>query len=114
LQHYQQLVDGIASQHPGMKVVMHPPMLSDRPLDTAPDTRAAQVMAGVLNSFGLDSTLRGVPFCSDASKFGAIGIPSIILGPGSIDQAHASVEYIDCEQVIQAMQIYRQFIVEFQ
>ena len=114
LQHYQQLVDGVASQHPGMKVVMHPPMLSDRPLDTAPDTRAAQVIAGVLNSFGLDSTLRGVPFCSDASKFGAIGIPSIILGPGSIDQAHASVEYIDCEQVIQAMQIYRQFIVEFQ
>lgn len=114
LQHYQQLIQCVSSAHAEMNAIMHAPMLSDRPLDTSPETPAAQVMARVLSSLGLDPTLRGVPFCSDASKFGAIGIPSIILGPGSIDQAHASVEYIECDQVIQAMQIYRKFMIEFE
>ena len=61
----------------------------------------------------LDATPMGVPFGSDASKFAAIGIPSIILGPGSIDQAHAAVEYVDCDQVEQAARIYRQFMRDF-
>ncbi len=62
----------------------------------------------------LDAVPIGVPFCSDASKFGAIGIPSMILGPGSIDQAHAADEYIECDQVPIAAEIYRRFMIEFE
>ncbi|EMI16406.1 acetylornithine deacetylase or succinyl- diaminopimelate desuccinylase [Rhodopirellula maiorica SM1] len=113
LEHYQQLVDSVADEHPSMDVVMHPPMLSDRPLETDADSPAVKTMANVLREMGMDADLIGVPFCSDASKFGAIGIPSMILGPGSIDQAHAAVEYIECSQVIQAAEIYRRFLVEF-
>lgn len=114
LSHYQHLIDRISSQHPNMQTLMHAPMLSDRPLNTAPESPAVQTMVRVLSSMGLDATLQGVPFCSDASKFGAIGIPSMILGPGSIDQAHAAIEYVDVSEVIQAMQIYRQFIIAFE
>ncbi|MFG0261174.1 MAG: M20 family metallopeptidase, partial [Novipirellula sp. JB048] len=113
LAHYQQLVDSVAAEHPGMDVIMHPPMLSDRPLETDAASPAVRTMASVLESLGLDATLTGVPFCSDASKFGAIGIPSMILGPGSIDQAHAAVEYIECSEVVQAAEIYRRFLIEF-
>ncbi len=113
LAHYQQLVDSVAAEHPGMDVVMHPPMLSDRSLETDAESAAVQTMSNVLQRLGLDATLTGVPFCSDASKFGAIGIPSMILGPGSIDQAHAAVEYIECSEVVQAAEIYRQFLIEF-
>ncbi|WP_442511164.1 M20 family metallopeptidase [Novipirellula sp. SH528] len=113
LAHYQQLIDSVAAEHPGMDVVMHPPMLSDRPLETDADSPAVQTMANVLRDMGMDAALIGVPFCSDASKFGAIGIPSMILGPGSIDQAHAAVEYIECSQVVQASEIYRRFLTEF-
>ena len=119
LAHYQQLVDSVSSQHPERKVTerkvtMHPPMLSDLPLETDASSPAVQTMVGVLSGLGLDTTLIGVPFGSDASKLGAIGIPSMILGPGSIDQAHTADEYIECEQVIQATEIYRQFIVAFE
>jgi acetylornithine deacetylase len=113
LDHYEQLIECISEQHPGMEAVIHPPMLVDRPLQTDPESLAVQTMTGVLSSLGLESQLMGVPFCSDASKFGAIGIPSIIFGPGSIDQAHAAVEYVDCEQVKLATDIYRAFISNF-
>ncbi|WP_164100824.1 M20 family metallopeptidase [Candidatus Laterigemmans baculatus] len=113
LNHYQRLVDSVVAQHPGMEAVMHPPMLTDVPLETRPDSQAARQIARILEEMQLDPTLIGVPFCSDASKFGAIGIPSIIFGPGSIDQAHAAVEYIDCDQVQKAAAVYRRFMLEF-
>ena len=38
--------------------------------------------------------LTGAPWFSDASHLAAAGIPSICLGPGSIDQAHTADEFI--------------------
>jgi acetylornithine deacetylase len=114
LAHYQQLIDSVAGQVVDMDAVMQPPMLTDVPLETDGDCRAVQVMAQILNKEGLDPKPIGVPFGSDASKFGALGIPSMILGPGCIDQAHAAVEYIDCEQVVRATKVYRSFMTEFQ
>ncbi len=114
LEHYQQLVDQAAQQCGNMDVTMHSPMLSDRPLETDASTLAVQTMTRVLSKLGLNTTLIGVPFCSDASKFGALGIPSMIFGPGSIDQAHAAVEYIECAQVERAVTVYRQFMLEFE
>ena len=114
LSHYQALVDSVAKSHSGMQVVMHQPMLTDIPLETDPDATAVQTMVQVLRHFGLASTLSGVPFCSDASKFGAIGIPSIIFGPGSIDQAHSAIEFVSCNQVVKATEIYQKFITDFQ
>lgn len=114
LAHYQTLVDSVTKDDPTMQVVMHHPMLTDRPLETDASSLPVQTMVDVLRRLGLDATLIGVPFCSDASKFGAIGIPSMILGPGSIDQAHAAIEFVDCDQVIRAVDIYRQFIFAFQ
>jgi len=114
LAHYQSLLDDLSRQDPQLNVLMHPPMLTDAPLETAVDSLAVQIMQSVLGDLGLDDTPIGVPFCSDASKFGALGIPSIILGPGSIDQAHAAVEFVDCHQVEQAVQVYRNFMTTFE
>lgn len=113
LVHYQTLVDELTGQDPELKVVMHEPMLTDVPLETDADCQAVRTMRQVLETIGLDDTPLGVPFCSDASKFGARGIPSIILGPGSIDQAHAAVEYVDVYQVEQAAEVYRRFMLTF-
>ena len=113
LDHYRRLLDSVTAEHPGMEAVMHPPMLTDVPLETSADSLAAKTMVNVLNEMRLDATLIGVPFGSDASKFGALGIPSIIMGPGNIDQAHSAVEYVDCGQVEQAVKIYRRFMQHF-
>jgi acetylornithine deacetylase/succinyl-diaminopimelate desuccinylase-like protein len=54
-----------------------------------------------------------VPYGSDASKLARAGVPSIVFGPGSIDQAHAAIEFVDCDEVHQAYQFYREFILAF-
>ena len=40
-----------------------------------------------------------VSFCAEAGLFQQIGIPSIICGPGSIEQAHKPDEYIDISEM---------------
>jgi acetylornithine deacetylase len=40
-----------------------------------------------------------VSFATEASIFAQAGIPTVVLGPGSIDQAHKPDEYISYEQV---------------
>jgi len=63
---------------------------------------------------GLDATLCGVPFGSDASKLSRQGIPSLVIGPGSIDQAHAAVEFVELDEVERAFEFYRNFILRFE
>jgi acetylornithine deacetylase len=62
---------------------------------------------------GLPDELVGVPYGSDASKLARHGVPSIIFGPGSIDVAHAAVEYVDCNHVVEAEEFYRGFLLSF-
>ena len=40
-----------------------------------------------------------VPFGTEAGHYQAAGIPTIVCGPGSIDQAHQPDEYITVEQM---------------
>jgi acetylornithine deacetylase len=113
LAHYQRLIDGLKAQHPTLDAVMEPPMILDEALETAADSAPARVASAVLSEMGLDGTLGGVPFGSDASKLSRQGIPSLIIGPGSIDQAHAAEEFVDIAQVVQAAEFYRNFILRF-
>ena len=85
-----------------------------RSLETNAAAPPVVVASQVLEELGLNGEPAGVPFGSDASKFGRAGIPSIIFGPGSIDQAHAAVEFVDCEQVEQAREFYRRFMLRFE
>ena len=114
LAHYQGLLDELKEQHPTFDAVMEPPMLSDEALETAADSAPAQLARAVLSEMGLDGTLGGVPFGSDASKLSRQGIPSLIIGPGSIDQAHAAVEFVENAEVERALTFYRNFIQRFE
>jgi acetylornithine deacetylase len=54
-----------------------------------------------------------VPYGSDASKLSVLGhIPSIVLGPGDIAQAHTADEWVPVAEVVQAAEIYAQAAVE--
>lgn len=107
---YQQRIDELMSADPDFHATMQPPMLVDEALDTDPEGPAAVLAGKILHSMGLDPTPAGVPFGSDASKLARQGIPSLIFGPGSIDRAHAAVEYVEIDQVILAYDFYRDFI----
>lgn len=63
----------------------------------APDPgSAAETLA--LRLVGRNRT-QTVPFGTEAGHFQAAGIPTVVCGPGSIDQAHQPDEYITLEQL---------------
>ena len=111
LKHYQKVLDQVMRTHPQVQAIMHPPMLTDLPLETPVDCPPVQAILQVLSELGCPQEPAGMPFGSDASKFGALGIPSLIFGPGSIDQAHTATEFVDCQQVRMAHQVYRNYML---
>jgi acetylornithine deacetylase/succinyl-diaminopimelate desuccinylase family protein len=114
LAHYQGLLDELKAQHPSLDAVMELPRIMDEALETAADSAPARLASAVLAEMGLDGALGGVPFGSDASKLSREGIPSLIIGPGSIDQAHAAVEFVEVAEVRRALNFYRNFILRFE
>ena len=44
----------------------------------------------------------GATFGSDSSTMCHFGVPTLIFGPGSIEQAHAQDEFVDPAQIIEA------------
>lgn len=52
----------------------------------------------------------GVAYTTHAPKFAAIGIPTVVFGPGSIDQAHTKDEWIETQQLDQSAEILYRLI----
>ncbi len=111
---YQSMLDDLARQHPDVIAEMEKPMLQDWPFQTEASSPLVTLSRDILRSMHRDDTVCGVPFCSDASKFGRLGIPTILFGPGSIDQAHAAVEYVECSQVEEALRFYTEVARRFE
>lgn len=110
LAEYQEMLDAL----PGVTARnVQPLLLVDEALDTPPEATVAQVAAQTLAAMGLNAELCGVPYGSDASKLSRAGIPSIVFGPGSIDQAHAADEFIETDQVLTALDFYRRFVLNY-
>ncbi len=113
LAHYQSLLDALMKRQPDVIAEMEKPMLQDWPFQTDEDTPIVHLAREVLGEMSRDDGVSGVPFGSDASKFARLGIPTILFGPGSIDQAHAAVEYVECAEVEKALVVYTEIARRF-
>lgn len=51
----------------------------------------------------------GVPYGTNASRFALTGVPALVFGPGSIEQAHTKDEWIDVRQLPLAADILFRF-----
>jgi acetylornithine deacetylase/succinyl-diaminopimelate desuccinylase-like protein len=51
----------------------------------------------------------GVPYGTDASKIALDGVPSVVFGPGSIDQAHTCDEWLPLDELALASEVLYQF-----
>ncbi|MDH5767068.1 MAG: M20/M25/M40 family metallo-hydrolase, partial [Gammaproteobacteria bacterium] len=58
-------------------------------------------------------TSGSVAFGTEAPYLTQLGIETLILGPGNIDQAHQPDEYLDLNQVQPTIDLLRQFILQF-
>ena len=72
-----------------------------------------QTAAGACRAVLGEAEFSAVHYGSDAGVYKAHGVPSLILGPGSIRQAHTKEEFIELEQVVTAARIYAEIIRSF-
>ncbi|MCS6860736.1 MAG: M20 family metallopeptidase [Abditibacteriales bacterium] len=90
------------------------PFLLDAPMETPEDADICRVASEACRHVLGRAAFTGVPYGTDASKFTRAGIPAVVFGPGSIDQAHGAVEWVECEQVLQATEVYFEMIRRFE
>src|SRR5262245_11950394 len=81
------------------------PALSTSPLDPL----AQKALALCSAELGRELTAAGAPYGSDACYM-PHGRPAIVLGPGSIDVAHAIDERVPIAEVVQCARVYRKLM----
>jgi acetylornithine deacetylase ArgE len=96
----------LARHRPVLECEVEPAWICDPALDTPADSEAVRVsLAGVRKVLGRAEPV-GVPYGTDGSKLAEAGLPTVVIGPGDIAQAHTMDEWIDIEQLEQAVEVY--------
>jgi len=77
--------------------------LTDVPFLAPGENNAAETLVRALTG---DNALRAVAYATEAGQFHQAGLPSVICGPGSIDQAHVPNEFIAISQIAQGVEVF--------
>lgn len=89
----------------------HPPefdrfSIQFEPAETDPDEPVVRSLQSAMTEHDLDETEpRGATYGADSRHYVEAGIPTVIFGPGTIDQAHFPDETIDWPEVLTAGQV---------
>lgn len=80
-------------------------------LGTDPAHPGVRLCQAALTDLRLDPTLTSVAFATDAGVFAeARGLPGVVLGPGSIAQAHTAREWVAVDQVDAMVDLFRRIL----
>jgi acetylornithine deacetylase len=109
---YRQVIDFVA-RHPGVNFepTHEPPFMDSHPLPDDKNGAVAERLLAAARPVVGQAEAVGVPFGTDASTISLAGVPSVVFGPGSIDQAHTADEWLDLEQLRLASEVLYRFVV---
>jgi acetylornithine deacetylase len=113
LQEVETVLETVRQRHRGIDVRSVLPAAEDPPLGSATTARIADVARRACEDVAGTGEFKGVPYGTDASQLAPAGIPCVVVGPGSIDQAHTVAEYVDMDQVEKAVEIYRRIMLAY-
>lgn len=99
---FRRIAEALPAHVPGISVTVEPPFCDSYAMDVPADDPVVRLMGQVCAARGLPAEPVGVPYGSDATKMVAAGVPTIVFGPGSIDQAHALDEHVEIAEVVEA------------
>ena len=85
-----------------------PPWIQSPALTDADNSQLAQAVLNCVARVDGDHSAIGVPYGTHASRTCAGGVPSIVFGPGSINQAHTKDEFLEIDQLEKAAEVYFQ------
>ena len=90
---FEDIIASLSSKDPEFNAEMTSHRASE-PLDVPLDSRIVTTLREILGT-----RIAGAPYYTEAVNYTRAGIPTVICGPGSIDQAHTPDEYISLEQL---------------
>ena len=113
MREYESLLEPVRQRHPKVQLEMEKPSVEDAAMETPVGEKIVGDAGFVADHIGMTSKPIGVPYGCDCTKLSRAGIPAIIFGPGSIDQAHTADEWVPLHEVEFAMDFYQGLIVEY-
>jgi acetylornithine deacetylase len=105
---HQRLEQMLAKQHPELNLAFKSLFDGTQPMLTRGESeliRAAEVMTG--------QQAGAVSYATEAPFLTSLGMDVVVLGPGSIDQAHQPDEFVPLEQIQPTVDIIRKLIKKF-
>jgi len=107
---FEHCVEHLAAHvQPAAPLVHERPFMLTRGLADGANSEHAARLAEAIRRCGGPGERIGVPFGTDAPHFAATGCPTVVFGPGSIDQAHTANEWLDLDQLRAAAEILFDF-----
>ena len=98
------------ARRPGVSYALSPAGLWVDPFEL--ETRG-EFATLLLSTVGQTSPGPIFPAVSDAPHLIAVGIPTAILGPGSLDTAHSDSEYVEVGELRKAVDLYERLVRAF-
>ena len=99
-------VRGALARHRVADVEIESCTVEKPPLEIGDDAHAVRVCQRVLAGLGLPVAPAIAAFATDAGLFDDAGLPGVVFGPGSIEQAHTAREWVAVDQVERATRFF--------
>lgn len=105
-----QFINSTTGKSDGFTLNVKQPVQICSSVSTDPNNPFVQDVLERSRNYSSDTNVAGVAFATDASQLQHLDIPIVVLGAGSITQAHTEREYVECEQVLQAAELFQGLI----
>ncbi len=105
----QAVIDWLAQRVPpsiASRLRHDPPFLVSDGLADQGASDLAQQLQQVVQQLGSTGDLISVPYGTDAPFFARLGIPTVVFGPGGIEQAHTADEWVPIDELHAAVEAY--------
>jgi acetylornithine deacetylase len=103
-------IRGALARHEVADVEIESCTVEKPPLETDDHAHSVRIVQRVLAELGLPTAPAIAAFATDAGLFDHAGLPGVVFGPGSIDQAHTIDEFIDISALEAGSAFFEKFI----
>jgi acetylornithine deacetylase len=106
------VMDDVAAylaEHLDFEFEMLSPWIIGTTLSDSASGEWTDYLLGVIGEVAGEHRKMGVPYGTNASRISNGGVPSMVFGPGSIDQAHTKDEWVPIDELQQASEVYYRF-----
>jgi acetylornithine deacetylase/succinyl-diaminopimelate desuccinylase family protein len=86
------------------------PHLSIAGMEVSADHPVVRKLGQAVKEVTGDSVIESAQYATDAGVYNSNGIPSIVFGPGNIARAHTEEEYVEIDQLHDAVRIIRRVL----